>query len=105
MDKNVCDNTLVFGSCYARSCIEVPSLKAGKAKWKVFYDKFPWLKGQPYYLGQYASIISTIVDIEQLGEKDKEGQYASIISTIVDNNPKLHQDYGLVCFKNFYYCR
>lgn len=32
MDKNVCDNTLVFGSCYARSCIEVPSLKAGKAK-------------------------------------------------------------------------
>ena len=51
MDKNVCDNTLVFGSCYARSCIEVPSLKAGKAKWKVFfYDKFPWLKGQPYYL-------------------------------------------------------
>ena len=37
MDKNVCDNTLVFGSCYARSCIEVPSLKAGKAKWKAFY--------------------------------------------------------------------
>lgn len=26
MDKNVCDNTLVFGSCHARSCIEVPSL-------------------------------------------------------------------------------
>lgn len=50
MDKNVCDNTLVFGSCYARSCIEVPSLKAGKAKWKAFYDKFPWLKGQPFYL-------------------------------------------------------
>ena len=21
MDKNVCDNTLVFGSCYIRSCI------------------------------------------------------------------------------------
>lgn len=39
MDKNVCDNTLVFGSCYARSCIEVPSLNAGKAKWKAFYDK------------------------------------------------------------------
>lgn len=36
MDKNVCDNTLVFGSCYARSCIEVPSLKAGKAKWKAW---------------------------------------------------------------------
>ena len=36
MDKNVCDNTLVFGNCYARSCIEVPSLKAGKAKWKAF---------------------------------------------------------------------
>lgn len=30
MDKNVCDNTLVFGSCYARS------LKAGRAKWKPF---------------------------------------------------------------------
>lgn len=27
-----------------------PSLKAGKAKWKAFYDKFPWLKGQPFYL-------------------------------------------------------
>lgn len=50
MDKNVCDNTLVFGSCYVRSCIEVPSLKAGRAKWKAFYDKFPWLKGQPFYL-------------------------------------------------------
>lgn len=50
MDKNVYDNTLVFGSCHARSCIEVPSLKAGKAKWKAFYDKFPWLKGQPFYL-------------------------------------------------------
>ena len=25
-------------------------LKAGKAKWKAFYDKFPWLKGQPFYL-------------------------------------------------------
>lgn len=50
MDKNVCDNTLVFGSCYARSCIEVPSLKAGKAKWKAFYNKFPWLKGQHFYL-------------------------------------------------------
>ena len=36
MDKNVCDNTLVFGNCYARSCIEVHSLKAGKAKWKAF---------------------------------------------------------------------
>ena len=24
MDENVCDNDLVFGSCYARSCIEVP---------------------------------------------------------------------------------
>lgn len=44
MDKNVCDNTLVFGSCYARS------LKAGRAKWKAFYKKFPWLKGQPFYL-------------------------------------------------------
>ena len=41
MDKNVCDNTLVFGSCYSRSCIEMPSLKEGKAKWKAFYDKFP----------------------------------------------------------------
>lgn len=50
MDKKVCDNTLVFGSCHARSCIEVPSLKAGKAKWKAFYDKFPWLKGQSFYL-------------------------------------------------------
>ena len=50
MDKNVCDNTLVFGSSYVRSCIEVPSLKAGRAKWKAFYDKFPWLKGQPFYL-------------------------------------------------------
>lgn len=50
MDKNVCDNTVVFGSCHARSCIEVPSLNAGKAKWKAFYDKFPWLKGQPFYL-------------------------------------------------------
>lgn len=50
MDKNVCDNTLVFGSCHARSCIEVPSLNAGRAKWKAFYDKFPWLKGQPFYL-------------------------------------------------------
>lgn len=50
MDKNVCDNTLVFGSSYIRSCIEVPSLKAGRAKWKAFYDKFPWLKGQPFYL-------------------------------------------------------
>lgn len=50
MDKNVCDNTLVFGSCHARSCIEVPSLTAGRAKWKAFYDKFPWLKGQPFYL-------------------------------------------------------
>lgn len=44
MDKNVCDNTLVFGSCYARSCIEVPSLKAGKSKWKAFYNKFLGLK-------------------------------------------------------------
>ena len=50
MDKNVCDNTLVFGSNYVRSSIEVPSLNAGKAKWKAFYKKFPWLKGQPYYL-------------------------------------------------------
>ena len=50
MDKDVCDNTLVFGSCYVRSCIEVPSLKAGKAKWKAFYNKFPWLKGPPFYL-------------------------------------------------------
>ena len=50
MDKNVCDNTLVFGSCHARSCIEVPSLTAGRAKWKAFYNKFPWLKGQPFYL-------------------------------------------------------
>lgn len=25
-------------------------LNAGKAKWKAFYDKFPWLKGQPFYL-------------------------------------------------------
>lgn len=50
MDKNICDNTLVFGSCYIRSCIEVPSLKAGRAKWKAFYKKFPWLKGQPFYL-------------------------------------------------------
>ena len=41
MDKNVCDNTLVFGSCYVRSCIEVPSLTAGRAKWKAFYKKFP----------------------------------------------------------------
>lgn len=50
MDKNVCDNTLVFGSCYVRSCIEVPSLTAGRAKWKAFYKKFPWLKGQSFYL-------------------------------------------------------
>ena len=50
MDKNVCDNTLVFGSCYSRSCIEMPSLKEGKAKWKAFYDKFHQLKGQPFYL-------------------------------------------------------
>lgn len=50
MDKDNCDNTLVFRSCYIRSCIEVPSLTAGKAKWKTFYKKFPWLKGQPYYI-------------------------------------------------------
>lgn len=50
MDKNVCDNNLVFGDSYMRSCIEVPSLNAGKTKWKAFYKKFPWLKGQPYYL-------------------------------------------------------
>ena len=50
MDENVCDNDLVLGSCYARSCIEVPSLKAGNAKWKAFYKKFPWLKGQHFYL-------------------------------------------------------
>ena len=24
MDENVCDNDLVLGRCYARSCIEVP---------------------------------------------------------------------------------
>ncbi len=50
MDKNVCDNTLVYGSSYIRSCIEVPPLTAGKAKWKEFYKKFPWLKDQPFYL-------------------------------------------------------
>ena len=50
MEKNISDNTLVFGSCHARSCIEVPSLKAGNAKWKAFYKKFPWLKGQSFYL-------------------------------------------------------
>ena len=41
MEKNISDNTLVFGSCHARSCIEVPSLKARNAKWKAFYKKFP----------------------------------------------------------------
>ena len=25
MNKNVYDNTFVFGSCYLRSCIEIPS--------------------------------------------------------------------------------
>lgn len=50
MDSNACDNTLVFGSCYIRSSIEVPSLTAGRAKWKAFYKKFPWLRGQPFYL-------------------------------------------------------
>ena len=41
MEKNISDNTLVFGSCHARSCIEVPSLKAGNAKWKALaLEKF-----------------------------------------------------------------
>lgn len=44
MDKNICDNTLVFGSCYIRSCIEVPSLTAGRAKWKAFLINFLGLK-------------------------------------------------------------
>ena len=55
MDKNVCDNTLVFGSCYARSCIEVPSLKAGKAKWKVFMISFLGLKVNLSILDVHAS--------------------------------------------------
>ena len=54
--------------------------------------------------GQYASIISTIVDI---GEPPPSvlGQYASIISTIVDLLNSRTQACGLVCFNNFYYCR
>ena len=34
--------------------------------------------------GQYASIISTIVDSYKIYQDKKKGQYASIISTIVD---------------------
>ena len=47
MEKNISDNTLVFGSCHARSCIEVPSLKAGNAKWKAFYKSSHGLKVSP----------------------------------------------------------
>lgn len=46
MNKNVCDNTLVFGSCYIRSCIEVPSLTAGRAKWKAFLPQTLMLLGR-----------------------------------------------------------
>ena len=56
--------------------------------------------------GQYASIISTIVDYQSIVVTLLAGQYASIISTIVDSNPKLESMYHrLVCFNNFYYCR
>ena len=55
--------------------------------------------------GQYALIISTIVDqIQKIVVP--LGQYALIISTIVDPvNSQTSGRLGLVCFNNFYYCR
>ena len=55
--------------------------------------------------GQYASIISTIVDGSSALFKPTLGQYASIISTIVDLKRCEQLPCWLVCFNNFYYCR
>ena len=69
-----------------------------------YYCRFS-MPNTPSSRGQYASIISTIVDTISCSGIDIIGQYASIISTIVDYDKKLQRQLRLVCFNNFYYCR
>ena len=78
------------------------------AIWLVCFNNFYYCRYFYYYhcclQGQYALIISTIVD--SIGKRRMlTGQYALIISTIVDLSSVKRWQRWLVCFNNFYYCR
>ena len=62
----------------------------------VCFNNFYYCRWQGLYYadaeGQYASIISTIVDQNTILYRNMSGQYASIISTIVDMNDSDDED-------------